>query len=1014
MSMYSWRLAAAISVLLAGCGGGDDAADPMLTPQGTQRESAQSMVPATTPSATSKDVFYKVKVNALNPNGISVTRWDGSRWLVAYLKKNDGSTVSSIDDLPEGIANLAPSWRANANAGHLRILFEAGTYQLTKTWVWDETLSGINTNRQIVLEPLTTTTVVTLSGAKAISGTSKSGTYSTALGTLRPNQLWAEGVRAVRARTPNVGSYYYIASAAQGWRNTALNCADTATDCVSDKAPGTDTAVEKLGFFADPASVSTLEAARTDTAASVVILQSWTNTRGRPVAVNADTREVLLAAGNTVGIPRKALMDSGRIQRYFVENVSTALDAPREWYVNASGTLTYRSSAASVAVNLRVPALNTLLRVQGASKSVNPVQWVQFNRLNFNHTNYAEVQPDFSVRDVASDFVDEQAAYRISAAIEINDARNIEINGGEVARTGGHAIWLHKNAQYNTLANIDIYDTGAGGIKVGLADVTYLQPSVYEAQRTNPSRTGFNTITGNRIYSTGHVFPGGVGIWIGRSHENKVTGNLIKDTTYTGVSVGWDWSTINNPIAYNNEIAGNFLLNIGQGVLADLGGIYTLGNQANPATGATGTRVQGNVIKNVEAFTDFGPPGGSGLYQDQGSSWMEVSGNLVDTVNGWGYTSSTFADSPGHNNKVQNNAFVRVQHFVPAPLLNGPAIAQVLGFANVQGQLSSNVVVPTVGVARADNYLPAPSQVSLSTPGNLISDELKTALATNPDCDNKGTIWCAVTEGATLLSGSPGTDAFGIQQFTATASGLFTTPKSPANTTTWASEGAKLKSVASAAPAWKETSVTARGKGVAFAAGSTRLGTFSPTGGWYLWNPGNQVRAIEQGADGVRALRMGPGVEAYAYPEINGGTAQVKARVYVDGTTPVTFQTQHENPDQNGAYVTLTPQAGGTMTVRTDQGVVAGVTLQTGRWYEITLKTTVPGAANPGTYTTTTSIRIDALTPNGSTGTFTATTVHTGSNFSFVDDMTTFNRFVTIVGAGTGSVRLNSLYIDRL
>ena len=62
----------------------------------------------------------------------------------------------------------------------------------------------------------------------------------------------------------------------------------------------------------------------------------------------------------------------------------------------------------------------------------------------------------------------------------------------------------------------------------------------------------------------------------------------------------------------------NHLYNIGQGVLSDMGAIYTLGVQA-------GTVIRNNLIHDVNSFTY----GGWGIYPDEGSSDMVIENNIV-------------------------------------------------------------------------------------------------------------------------------------------------------------------------------------------------------------------------------------------------------------------------------------------------------------------------------------------------------------------------------------------------
>ncbi len=67
-----------------------------------------------------------------------------------------------------------------------------------------------------------------------------------------------------------------------------------------------------------------------------------------------------------------------------------------------------------------------------------------------------------------------------------------------------------------------------------------------------------------------------------------------------------------------NRIVHNHIHDLGQGVLSDLGGIYT--NSISP-----GTRIRYNVVHDVR-HRDYG---GWGIYNDQGSADILVEKNLV-------------------------------------------------------------------------------------------------------------------------------------------------------------------------------------------------------------------------------------------------------------------------------------------------------------------------------------------------------------------------------------------------
>ena len=120
----------------------------------------------------------------------------------------------------------------------------------------------------------------------------------------------------------------------------------------------------------------------------------------------------------------------------------------------------------------------------------------------------------------------------------------------------------------------------------------------------------------------------------------------IRNLPYSGISVGWGWGEedaggggyVNIQFRYstptpcgNNRIEFNHIHDVMR-LRNDGGGIYTLGNQQ-------GTIIRGN---HIHDNNQGGGPGG--IYLDEGSGFIEVTGNAVHNV-----------ETPmNYNNKVQN------------------------------------------------------------------------------------------------------------------------------------------------------------------------------------------------------------------------------------------------------------------------------------------------------------------------------------------------------------------------
>jgi hypothetical protein len=415
-------------------------------------------------------------------------------------------------------------------------------------------------------------------------------------GTFR--SLFVDGERRPRPRLPKEG-YWRIAS-------------------VPGRALGGDHWKSLFeGSDAFVAAPGTVHAWRNLADVEAVVLHFWIEER-LPVA-GFDPATRLVRTG------RKTLMalvdETGdAYPRFWVENVFEAL-APGEWYLDQpAGRLHYapRPGERPDTTLVEVPVLTSLLRLEGEPERERFVEGLRFDGFSFVHTETPEAEPAV------------QAAWTTPGALVLRGVRNVAIEDGRMAGLGGYAVEIGEGCRDVRLVGNEIVDVGAGGVTVSGA----------EAGGDPHLATSSVSITDNHVHAIGRVFPSAVGVLVRHAWEVAIAHNHIHDTYYTAISAGWVWGYAPN-ITRLVRIEKNHIHDIGQGVLSDMGGVYTLGIQP-------GSVVRGNLVHGVKAAGY----GGWAIYPDEGSSHLVIEDNVAyDT------TGHVFHQHYGNENTVRNNVF---------------------------------------------------------------------------------------------------------------------------------------------------------------------------------------------------------------------------------------------------------------------------------------------------------------------------------------------------------------------
>jgi hypothetical protein len=712
-------LTLALTVLvLTGCGGGTD--------EGPQASSASPRLEAqAVGDPTSDDRILSIQPDPSTP---------GVRTNILVKDAKAGTTKAmKLDGLPSFLATHA--WTLDSTAkGNLRVRFAAGTYEFdTQGWTWPVEASGKDVTRNIVIEKdLAATQDVVLVGSRQVQTNGYDATTriakATNLNVSAPfDQLWTvEDGRAIRARTPNLLNYYSVSDALYAPKNDA-SCTKDCTVTVGLKAYGDEYAQATAQVAGNPD-------------AELVVMYEWSVGRRSIASTNASTNTI------TFDSPIEWPVALPQGTRYYVENVESGLDQPREWFFKGTmpgtGELRYKMSGSSTATSVRfeVPKVNWLLKTTGDAPNGKWVSFLRFSNLKFRYTNL----PKNTSRDP------QQGATNMPSAIELSHAHDVLFDHCEVSHVAGTGIWMRDSAQNIQVDSSEVFDTGGGGVLIGSQPFYGNPPTAYDIKYGSTTiATGHDTVSNSRIHDVGVRVPSGNGIWIGHSSYNTLVGNVIRGVPQSGISVGWEWNS-DTSRSHDNVIRANYIHQIGNRELSDLGAIYLLGR-------ADGTVVEGNVIRDVSSYKLMS---GHGIYLDEGSANVTVRGNIVKDIDG-----AAYRQNDGFGNVVTNN----VLH-APTPILFQRVSAAVNDLAPFT--LTGNALFPTkdkfadgINATEQTGNWSAPAPV-LS--GNKVSSQFSTTLPSTPS------VLCGCAFNNTLNMQDAGL-----------SNGIYTVPKVTMDSTAW-------------------------------------------------------------------------------------------------------------------------------------------------------------------------------------------------------------------------------------
>ena len=358
---------------------------------------------------------------------------------------------------------------------------------------------------------------------------------------------------------------------------------------------------------------------------------------------------------------------------YIIENVPEALDEPGEWYLDrASGVLTYLAHPGEALddADVVLSRLKTLIRIEGDAEQERFVGSLVFRGLSFQHADWGPL-------DRTQENDGYGAVHFLDAAVMARGATDCVFERCEIAHCGGYALYLIEGSARNRVQTCHLHDLGGGGILIGSRWSPYdtFKRPLPPDDAPDHVLARENVVDNCFIHGGGRIFRGVLGVFIAHSPYNKLTHNEICDMSYSGVCVGRRLDRKYSH-AHHNDIGYNHIHHLGDGIMSDMGGVYTEGL-------SPGTRIHHNLIHDVRRYRY----GAWGLYCDQASAGIRLDHNVCANCEDGG-----FMQNVGGPNVLENNilAFHLDRGMINSGRLRQGGIADIL-------EVSRNIIWTNLG-----------------------------------------------------------------------------------------------------------------------------------------------------------------------------------------------------------------------------------------------------------------------------------------------------------------------------
>jgi hypothetical protein len=448
-------------------------------------------------------------------------------------------------------------------------------------------------------------------------------------------QLWVNGRKATRARTPNNDNLPRLLTWDTDKRETMVPTA-------------------ALGAVKQPGQLE------------MVLHQMW--------AVNVLRVKTLTVAGDKTRLtfqepesriqfehpwPRPIINGKNGSSAFYLTNAIELLDQPGEWFYDAPRGQVYywpRPDENLATAQVVAPALETVVQVAGTLDQ--PVSYVQFKGLTFAYTTWLRpseqghvpLQAGMYLLDgysLAKPGTPDKAGLenqawigRPPAGVEVRGAHHTRFERCRFLHMGATALDYQSGTHDDVISGCTVRDVAVNGIQMAkFSDESVETHLPYNPKDEREICTN-ELIENNLVTDCGNEDWGAVGIAAGFVRGVTIRHNEVAQVPYTGISLGWGWTKTANAMR-DNRVQANYIHHYAQHTY-DVAGVYTL--SAQPGTVIIENRV--DEIGRAPYVHD--PNHWFYLYLDEGSSNITVQDN-------WCPAEKFLANANGPGNVWKNN-----------------------------------------------------------------------------------------------------------------------------------------------------------------------------------------------------------------------------------------------------------------------------------------------------------------------------------------------------------------------